>query len=178
MFLFLAACLVFAAAAATVPPPPPASAVLPSSCTVQPLHRAWAHPSGPELARCCAPLLTHEWAMAECWKRRAVVHLLLSCGTFPPPARARRTSTRPHPRSGDTTRCRMTRVTLHSHVHYEEIQACTCSGPLLSSVKPWGYNPVWQPLLQAVRGPDDLIRKEFQFKKLLAMKFATQHHLD
>ena len=31
---------------------------------------------------------------------------------------------------GSTTPCRMTRVTLQNHVHYEEIQARTCSGPL------------------------------------------------
>jgi len=30
------------------------------------------------------------------------------------------------PASGDATPCRMTGVTLHSHVHYEEIQARTC----------------------------------------------------
>jgi len=38
--------------------------------------------------------------------------------------------------SGDTTPCRMTGVTLHSHVRYKEIQARTCCGPLFSSVKP------------------------------------------
>ena len=31
----------------------------------------------------------------------------------------------------------MTGVTLHGHVHYKEIQARTCSGPLFSSVKPY-----------------------------------------
>ena len=29
--------------------------------------------------------------------------------------------------SGDTTPCRMTGVTLHSHVHYKKIQARTCA---------------------------------------------------
>ena len=33
--------------------------------------------------------------------------------------------------SGDAIPCRMTGVTLHSHVHYKEIQACTCSGGIL-----------------------------------------------
>ena len=41
--------------------------------------------------------------------------------------------------SGDTTPCRMTGVTLHSHVHYTEIYARTCSGPLFSSVKPYSH---------------------------------------
>ena len=30
-------------------------------------------------------------------------------------------------------------TTLHSHVHYKEIQARTCSGPLFSSVKPYSH---------------------------------------
>ena len=30
----------------------------------------------------------------------------------------------------------MTGLTLHSHVHYKEMYAHTCSGPLFSSVKP------------------------------------------
>ena len=38
-----------------------------------------------------------------------------------------------HPSFGDTTPCRMTGVTLLSRVHYKEIHACTCSGPLFSS---------------------------------------------
>jgi len=42
--------------------------------------------------------------------------------------------------SGDTTPCKMTGVTLHSHVHYKEISARTCSGPLISSVKPQSYS--------------------------------------
>ena len=42
--------------------------------------------------------------------------------------------------SGDTTPCRITGVTLHSHVHYKEIYARTCSGPLRSSVKPHDVN--------------------------------------
>ena len=39
--------------------------------------------------------------------------------------------------SGNTTPCRMTGVTLHSQVHYKEVQARTCSGPLFSSAKPY-----------------------------------------
>ena len=41
----------------------------------------------------------------------------------------------PNKDSGDTTPCKMTGVTLHSHVHYKEIKARTCSGPLFSSVQ-------------------------------------------
>ena len=41
--------------------------------------------------------------------------------------------------SGDTTPCRMTRMTLYSHVRYEEIQARTCCRPLFSSVKPYAH---------------------------------------
>jgi len=71
LFLFLAACLIFAAAAATVTPPPlplhscplhscrlvaaSSSLCIPAlilhSAGPLPLHRALAHPSGPELAR-------------------------------------------------------------------------------------------------------------------------------
>jgi hypothetical protein len=35
--------------------------------------------------------------------------------------------------SGDTALCRMTGVTLHSHIHYTEIEVHTCSGLLFSS---------------------------------------------
>ena len=35
---------------------------------------------------------------------------------------------------GDTTPCRMTGVTLHSHVRYKDINVRTCCGPLFSSV--------------------------------------------
>ena len=41
--------------------------------------------------------------------------------------------------SGDTTPCRMTGVTLHSHVHYKEIYARTCSGPGL--ISPYSPHP-------------------------------------
>ena len=41
--------------------------------------------------------------------------------------------------SGDTNPCRMTGVTLHSQVHYEEIQTLTCGGTLFSSVKPHSH---------------------------------------
>ena len=42
-------------------------------------------------------------------------------------------------KSGDTTPCRMTRMTLQSHVHYKEIYTRTCCGPLFSPVKPYSH---------------------------------------
>ena len=42
-------------------------------------------------------------------------------------------------RSGDTNLCRMTGVTLHSHVHCKETEARTSSGPLFCSVKPYSH---------------------------------------
>ena len=38
--------------------------------------------------------------------------------------------------SGDTTPCKMTRVTLHSHVRFQEIWVRTCCGPLFSVLSP------------------------------------------
>jgi hypothetical protein len=40
---------------------------------------------------------------------------------------------------GDTTPCTMTGVTLLRNVHYKGIQARTCNGFLLSSVKPYSH---------------------------------------
>ena len=52
--------------------------------------------------------------------------------------RMRRLSVTPPP-PGDTSPCRMTAVTLHSHVRYKAIEVRTCCGPLFSSVKPYSH---------------------------------------
>jgi len=50
-------------------------------------------------------------------------------------------------------------VTLHSHVRYKEIVACTCCGPMFFSVKPYSHTMSMcvasaraEPFLQKLRG--------------------------
>jgi len=54
--------------------------------------------------------------------------------TTPPSSRRRPCRSVP-----PTTPCRMTGVTLRGHVHYKEIYARTCSGPLIPSVTPLAF---------------------------------------